>query len=528
MKIGWVGFLTLLLPAVALAQDSVDIGSDFEGFEHTPVQSKHVFSTRTNDTLEHLRLAAGLTLNIEDDPVVIRFEDGRELRVIDQRITGNVYAGLGLFDRVELAVSAPVILNQSAEDDPSSLTNANLQSFAMGDVRAHAQVVLLRAAGFGVGLAGTLYIPTGSPEALTSDDQTRVEPKLVLDYRINALTVAINGAFLTRPERQSYNFVSGNQVRWNAAADFAVTDNFHMAASAFGAVGLSDGGAENARNTPSEFLVGPRVFLPLGVMVHAAAGTGITRSVGAPDFRVIAGVEWAPPRLEGQTVMDDENALASIEPDEELAPPDCAQDPTAYGCPVPDKDDDGVADTVDACPDVAEDADGFKDEDGCPDPDNDQDGIPDVDDACPLDPEVINGVEDEDGCPDEGTSKVRVTGDRIEILERVYFETAKDVIQPKSYNVLEQVASVMASRQDIKRLRVEGHTDDRGKDDYNLDLSQRRAAAVRQFLIDKGVDADRLVARGYGESHPIGDNKTSSGRDINRRVEFHIISIEDK
>ncbi|MEZ4458550.1 MAG: OmpA family protein [bacterium] len=529
MKFGFLGLVALLLPAYGYSQSAINVGADFEGFEHTPVQSKNIFSTRTTDTLEHLRLAAGLAFNFEDDPVVVRFTDGREWRVVDHRVTGNVYAAIGLFDRLEFALSAPVILSQDAQSSPETTLNTTLDAFAMGDLRLHGHFVVLRRAGFGVGLAATGYLPTGAQSALTSDGTTRIEPKLVVDYRWDALTLAANASYMTRPSRQAYNFVSGDQVRWSAAVDFAVSPTFHVAGSSYGSVGLDDALKGDARNTPAEFLLGPRVFLPLGLMVHAAAGTGLTRSVGAPDFRIVAGVEWAPDPLNGQHTGSDEDVVAvASEPDEELSLPDCAQDPGAYGCPQPDADDDGIPDAADACPAEPEDADGFQDEDGCPDLDNDADGILDVNDACPLDPEVINGVLDDDGCPDEGSSKVRVTGDRIEILERVYFETAKDVIQPQSYDVLEQVARVMAARPDITRLRVEGHTDDRGKDSYNLDLSQRRAAAVRAFLIEKGVDAQRLVARGYGESHPIGDNKTAQGRDINRRVEFHIIAVESK
>jgi outer membrane protein OmpA-like peptidoglycan-associated protein len=147
----------------------------------------------------------------------------------------------------------------------------------------------------------------------------------------------------------------------------------------------------------------------------------------------------------------------------------------------------------------------------------------DVDDECPDVAETINGVDDADGCPDEGNSAVRLSGDRIEILERVYFDTNRATIKARSHSVLEQVASVMKAQSDIRLLRVQGHTDARGAEDANLDLSQRRATAVKEFLVERGIAAQRLSARGYGESHPIAENTSAEGRAQNRRVEFHII-----
>jgi len=540
MKMKSIGLLLILVPLQAFGQSSADLKADFDSFEHVPVQSQHFFSTRTNKTLGHLGLAGGLTIVAQDDPVVMRFSDGTEWRVVDHRIGGSLYAAIGLGDSFELALSAPVVFSQDSQNTPSGFSNPSLNSVAFGDVRLHGHATLLKAGGFGVGTSVTLFLPTGSQEALLSDGEVRVEPRLVLDFELADFHVAANASYLTRPTHETLNYVSGDQVRWSFAANYAFSDMFNLAGSVLGAVGINDRSADVARDTPIEFLAGPRIFLPLGLMVHAAAGTGITTSVGAPDFRVIAGIEWVPERLmggadneseeglNGKTGTDGEGDLGAEGDGETFEIADCTAIPLPAGCPQPDTDDDGIFDADDKCPTVAEDPDGYEDEDGCPDPDNDADGVLDVDDECPLEAEVINGIEDEDGCPDEGESKVRVTADRIDILERVYFDTGKAQIQKKSFDVLDQVASVMKARPSIKRLRIEGHTDDRGKDKPNLELSQRRAAAVREYLIKRGLESTRMVSRGYGESHPIGDNGTAAGRDINRRVEFHIISAEEK
>jgi outer membrane protein OmpA-like peptidoglycan-associated protein len=193
------------------------------------------------------------------------------------------------------------------------------------------------------------------------------------------------------------------------------------------------------------------------------------------------------------------------------------------GCPDPDNDGDGVPDEFDQCPLQAEDADNFKDEDGCPDPDNDSDGILDKDDKCPNEPETINGYQDEDGCPDKGPpSKVKIERGQIVILEKVFFDTAKARIKPKSFNLLDQVALTIKAHADFK-IRVEGHTDSQGKLEANIKLSQERADAVRDYLISRGIDKERLSSAGYGSAQPIADNKSAKGREANRRVEFHIV-----
>jgi outer membrane protein OmpA-like peptidoglycan-associated protein len=197
------------------------------------------------------------------------------------------------------------------------------------------------------------------------------------------------------------------------------------------------------------------------------------------------------------------------------------------GCPFVDTDGDGISDARDECPEKPEDEDGFRDGDGCPDPDNDGDGIADEEDECPSEPETVNGVDDEDGCPDEGASGVEVSEGEIEIEDRVFFDTDRATIKQKSYIVLEEVASALEANAEIEKVRIEGHTDADGRDLYNLALSQRRSNAVREFLVDRGVDPSRLESKGYGEAEPIASNDTEEGRRKNRRVEMTILEVEE-
>ena len=189
------------------------------------------------------------------------------------------------------------------------------------------------------------------------------------------------------------------------------------------------------------------------------------------------------------------------------------------GCPDDDNDEDGVVDVADQCPNHPEDLDGFRDSDGCADSDNDADGLADYRDACPDRPETYNGFDDLDGCPDDMPDEVeRFMG----VIRGVNFHVNSAEITVDSYRLLDEAAAVL-NRWDHLRIDVEGHTDSDGGDDFNLDLSQRRAESVRRYLIRRGVDADRLEAHGYGEERPLVDNTSADGKAVNRRVEFNLI-----
>jgi outer membrane protein OmpA-like peptidoglycan-associated protein len=122
---------------------------------------------------------------------------------------------------------------------------------------------------------------------------------------------------------------------------------------------------------------------------------------------------------------------------------------------------------------------------------------------------------------------VRLTRERIEIEDSVYFETARAAIKPESYPLLDQIAALLMEHPEIRRVRIEGHTDSRGDDAYNLRLSQDRASAVRVYLVSKGVAVKRLSAIGYGETKPLDPRETEEAWSQNRRVDFWIEDRED-
>jgi outer membrane protein OmpA-like peptidoglycan-associated protein len=180
------------------------------------------------------------------------------------------------------------------------------------------------------------------------------------------------------------------------------------------------------------------------------------------------------------------------------------------GCP--DRDNDGVADKMDACPDKA----GPVNQQGCPDTDGD--GIADNLDKCPN----VAGIAEMKGCPaiHEDTRKLFEKA-----LTGIQFETGSAVIKKSSYGILDQVVAVMQNNPEYK-LEIHGHTDSQGDDAKNMVLSEKRAASVREYLTNKGVDGTRLRSFGHGETEPVADNNTSAGRAKNRRVEFKVMFWE--
>jgi len=188
----------------------------------------------------------------------------------------------------------------------------------------------------------------------------------------------------------------------------------------------------------------------------------------------------------------------------------------ADGCPDPDNDEDGFLDINDECPGQAEDTDGFEDRDGCPDLDNDQDGFLDPDDNCPTAPENFNSYLDDDGCPD---SLPDALSGLVGEIPNIQFHKGSARLKRSTFGTLNQVVRAMQAHTKLV-LQIDGHASSEGSAERNLSLSKDRVLSVRDYLIDRGVDPQRLNATGYGEEALKYDESTTSGRKMNRRVEF--------
>ncbi|MBA2543520.1 MAG: OmpA family protein [Deltaproteobacteria bacterium] len=376
---------------------------------------------------------------------------------------------------------------------------------------------------------------------------------------------------------------AGTEIPFGLGIAYAISrQKFDVVGEVFGTVPLGD--KENYQ--PLEAILGVKLYLARNSFLSLGAGRGLVPNKGAnPDLRAFIGIVFEPnigdrdgdglkddvdkcpddpedfdgfededgcpePDNDRDGILDDDDKCRDIPEDkdgfqDEDGCPEgdkndrdgdgildnvdkCPDEPEDFdqfqdedGCPDPDNDQDGILDVDDLCPNDPEDKDGFEDEDGCPDLDNDKDRILDKDDKCPNEPETYNGTDDEDGCPDRG--RVVVTDTAIEILDMVYFEYNKAVIKPQSYPILDAVAATLNGNPSIQLIEVQGHTDERGNDAYNLDLSDKRAHSVEKYLADKGVDAKRLTAQGYGETQPIDRRSNEAAWAKNRRVAFLIL-----
>lgn len=267
------------------------------------------------------------------------------------------------------------------------------------------------------------------------------------------------------------------------------------------------------------------------------------------EFARVELIQGDPERAEEHMLEAEQNAGAArlLSPKERCL---------ATAVPLPDlsssaasdTDADGVPDTADRCPSEAEDRDGTLDADGCSDPDDDGDELEDASDRCPKQPEDWDGFQDDDGCPDLDNDADGVADDRdacplqagttamdgcsrteypgVTILEKelrlanpIEFEERTATIRSVSIPALEALVSVLQERVNIE-LEIAAHSDSQGDPESNLQITQEQANAVMRYLVEHGISAPRLTARGYGDTRPIESNSTSRGRAINRRLEL--------
>lgn len=199
-------------------------------------------------------------------------------------------------------------------------------------------------------------------------------------------------------------------------------------------------------------------------------------------------------------------------PDKYDVCPDVSGPKEFKGCP--DKDGDSVLDKDDNCPEIA----GAVENKGCPWPDTDKDGVVDREDDCPTTP----GLKELKGCPPAPVLKA----EEQKILEKAFasleFASAKDVIKPASFASLIELAGLMKQHASDWTLKLSGHTDNQGDAVKNTLLSEKRAKAVKKFLVTKGVSADKITTEWFGPTKPIDTNDTEAGRQRNRRVEMKV------
>lgn len=493
------------------------------------------FAARRLGEIGHLRVGVSAFADFARDPLIVEFDSrsgGVDERSVVRRMTmGKLDVSLSFWDRWLVFASMDGTLRTRGERPPPLSDVKPAEGAGLGDVSLGSRVRFVGStqSRFGLGFQGTLIFPLGgSGRAYRGESRVSGRAELIADLRFPYFRAALNAGVLIRREIAIGSESLGNDALVALLLGVPVHERIELLLEGISSLGLANFGVASSTNL--EWLGGVKGNFD-SAYASLGAGTGLSKALGTPEFRVVFQVGMLtrgrgeePPKPPPAP----EPVVPEAEPDRDGdglidRRDDCvddAEDPDGFrdgdGCPDPDNDQDGVLDPQDACANEAEDLDGFEDENGCPDPDNDGDGTPDASDACPLEP----GVPEERGCT--GHAQLNQSGE-IAIDQQLKFETGKDVILGESYDVLDSVRKILERHAEITRLRIEGHTDSRGNDLTNLKLSKARARAVARWLSERGIQAARLAAYGCGEKHPLSDNASEPGRSANRRVAFQVV-----
>src|SRR5215469_6903464 len=340
-----------------------------------------------------------------------------------------------------------------------------------------------------------LRFPTGKSDSFLGGNGVIFAPRANIERSFGPVRLLLNDGLRYRSTGRFINLIVENELTGGGAVVWTLPSGSvfrrpELIAETTFSTPLSQPFAANvgsnsaSATTPWEFLLGARAMFGKHWGGTLAMGRGIASDAGygREAFRLLAGIRY------------------EFEPEPAIK----------------DRDHDGVPDDLDKCPDEPGDG-----PDGCPD--LDWDGIPDPEDKCPDQP----GPAENDGCPVTGPL-VTLESDRVRLNGSVHFDYDKAIIKPESFPLLDEVVGVLSKNPQLKHVRVEGHTDNKGTAAYNLDLSKRRAASVVEYLVQHGIDRKRLVSAGYGFERPIADNATALGRAKNRRVEFKLLDDEAK
>lgn len=547
--------------ATPLSEAQAQEGFELQQFNPMPNVQGNFLGASSADVAPHLQGSGMVLFNYGNQPLVLRDGDGDKVdELVGHHGAAHMLFSLGVRDRFEVGLDIPVVLFQDGNDLPGSGTDLGGAGAGLGDIRLvpKAQLWSSRADKEDDGVALAVLVdgrlPTGSSEALRGDD-FRLGPQMAFDGVVNGVRGGVNVGYTYRSAQEFENLDVRDTLDWKVAAEVSVIDELNITGELSGKLTPA---ADSLRSeeSPMEMLMGAK-FAMGDVDVVAGGGLGLTRGYGTPRFRSFLGMGWRPGW--GQ----DDEVTPAPQPE-----PECTEETVAADCPDASATvcEDGILITdVAICVDGEcayeeerqECADGYEcgetnGEAACVEApecraDTDCTEVPEpvcedgvlqtfealcVDEACeyPMATEKECGEDYECGRSDgqaacvERTDRVEVDEEtqRIEISEMIQFETGSDRITSESQSIIDEIAQVMENHPEVELVRIEGHTDNVGERQMNMDLSKDRANAVRTALVERGIDQERMEVAGFGPDEPIADNATPEGRAENRRVEFHI------
>jgi hypothetical protein len=583
-----VAVFTLVLAApAARAQMPADERSFDVQLFHPPVGPHGFITLDTAKVPSHKQFGLALTTNYQRSAFSIEVESDRpelagRFDVVHHEVVSELTAAVGLLDMFEVGVGVPLALYLSGLDYNSmGQPDQKLSAAGIGDIRLEAKA-RLGAVGpnkeVTFALAPGVTLPTGDGSKFLGEKTVTGRLRAIGELNVDKLRAGLMFGFFGRGTTHNFKAELGSQFLYTLALEYRMHKDAALLGEWFGRVGSFQFVDAN----PSEIDIGMRVGLPHMFSLIFGGGAGLSKAIGAPQFRAFLGIGWSPdfrdadddgvpdvedkcpnepedrdgyrdsdgcpdPDNDGDGIADaadkcpndpedldqfqDEDGCPEPDNDGDGIPdlndpcpnaaedgrgkrptdgcpstaedsdgdgvadgrdkcPDEPEDRDGFedydGCPDVDNDNDGIPDSFDSCPNEAEDPDGFEDADGCPDPDNDKDGILDGKDRCPNQPETLNGNRDDDGCPDPGAEIVRLVGDRIELRERIAF-AGNGQLASGGAAVVNLISMVLRGHRELAKVRIEvtGGSE-----------AQARAETIRTALVQKGVEASRLMAVG--------------------------------
>ena len=483
--------------AVAQSATTVAGGGDLQRFQ--PAGTPYTgFAASAGDLLAPGDYAIGAHFDYARNPLVF-FRDGvRVASTVQNNSSLQLHIALGLFERLELGLGLPFVLQQNG-NDPRFF---GLASQAVGDlrIRPRVQVLSLPEAGLFVTFSPTVTIPVAKTDALAGESSVRLFPELGVSWRSSSWFLSADALFRWRPRANPLDkVVLGNELELLLATGRSLTRDLEAIFELDGGTALQTASA-GARGNPLEALGGLRYRLGERWTFDAAMGMGILAAPGVPDYRAIFGITYGAgrPRPSGECVLHS---------------PDGDQVMRLSGL---DRDGDGVDDACDLCPYQAGPA-----PSGCP-------ALP-PQEACalpaPAQAQPVVRVATAAPAPAPPAASAPVARRRVEVLP-IEFDFDSDVVREESLYLIKRVVDELKLLPPEMLVRVHGHTDVRGGAGYNVDLSKRRAASVVRWMARFGVDAHRLSSDGFGFSRPVAPHDVEANHQKNRRVEF-VFSMPD-
>ena len=503
------------------------------------------FAISRPDDLGHLRFGAQLHTSYALDPLVYQFrrsDPATEISpIVEHHLAMHAGLSFGLFDRLVLYAGLPVSLVMSGQNVDGQ---PRADGTSLGDLVFGLRLRLFgeRNDAFALALQATGTAPTANAARFNSrfagEGSATLQPEVLAEVRIaDVVRIDANLGVIVRERQNLGSLEVRSEFTWGAGVSIGIVrDVLDAHLETWGSTSLlatsTGAGPGSAQLTPMEWLGGLRVQPLPGLRLGLAAGTGIQRGYGSPDFRGVFTFGYATPAstapadTDGDGITDDRD-----ECDDEPEDDDDFQDED--GCPDADNDSDGIPDGNDSCRNDPEDRDGNADDDGCPEEDADGDGIADGNDSCPMERGVASERSECNGCPAERCApepapepepqvQIEQSTERV-VIETIYFDFRSPELRPDQSAALERARQYMASHPEARVVLVEGHADFRGEDETNVQISRRRARRVRRWLLNHGVAASRIVAVGCGEQYPLVPGQNEEGLQQNRRVELRVL-----